>query len=176
MMSLFFRLFETGIPLPVAVSVVLIAAVLTCLLVWIHKQNMWQRVVMVWMFAYLFLMLYSTVLGREPRDCVSIQLVPFDSIRVIQEGFIERLYEKIYNVIFFVPLGCLYALYFKRKVIQSSLVAGVATSIGIELLQLITRTGTCETDDVICNATGCLFGICVAIGCRRLYLLLKSIS
>lgn len=118
-------------------------------------------------------MLYSTVLGREPRDCVSIQLVPFDSIRVIRAGFIERLYEKIYNVIFFVPLGCLYALYFRRKVILSSLMAGVATSIGIELLQLATCTGTCETDDVICNAVGCLIGACVVTGCRRSYLLLR---
>lgn len=108
-----------------------------------------------------------------PRDCVSFQLVPFDSIRVIREGFIERLYEKIYNVIFFVPLGCLYALYFRRKVILSSLAAGIATSVGIELLQLVTCTGTCETDDVICNAVGCLIGACVAVGCRRLYLLLR---
>lgn len=157
-MLLFFRLFDTGIPWPVAVCTIVVAFALTCLVVWRCKQNMLQRILLIWIVACLFLMLYSTVRGREPHDDFAIQLIPFDSIRVIRDGYIERLYEKIYNVLFFIPLGCLYALYFRRKVILRSFAAGIATSIGIELLQLITRTGTCETDDVICNAVGCLIG------------------
>lgn len=160
-MSLFFRLFDAGITWPVAVGTILVALVATCMIFWLFKQNMRQRVLMVWIVACLFLMLYSTVLGRDPHDDFAIQLIPFDSIRVIRDGYIERLYEKIYNVLFFIPLGCLYALYFRHKVVLRSLAAGIATSIGIELLQLITCTGTCETDDVICNAVGCLIGACV---------------
>lgn len=163
-MSLFFRLFDTGIPWPVAVSTALVAAVLTYLVVWLFKQNTRQRVLMIWIVACLFLMSYSTVLGRDPHDDSAIQLIPFDSIRVIQNGYVETMYEKIYNIIFFIPLGCLYALNFRGKVILRSLAAGIATSVGIEILQMITRTGTCETDDVICNAVGCLIGALIGVG------------
>lgn len=167
-MSLFFRLFDAGIPWTVAISTVLVALVATCMVFWLFKQNMRQRVIMVWIVACLFLMLYSTVLGRDPNDDFAIHLIPFDSIRVIQNGYVETMYEKIYNIIFFIPLGCLFALYFRRKVIVRSLFAGIATSVGIELLQLITRTGTCETDDVICNSVGCVIGALFTVGIVKL--------
>lgn len=42
-------------------------------------------------------MLYSAVFRREPHDGISINLVPLWSIKAIREGYIETLYEKIYN-------------------------------------------------------------------------------
>lgn len=91
--------------------------------------------------------------GRSSAESVSLYLMPFWSIEAIQGGVAETVYEKIYNVI-----GILLRLYFRKKAVTRSLMIGAVTSIWIELLQLITRTGTCETDDVICNTVGCVIG------------------
>lgn len=63
------------------------------------------------MISCLFLMLYSTVLGRSSTESVSLHLMPFWSMEAIQGGFVETVYEKIYNVIFFVLYGILLRLY-----------------------------------------------------------------
>lgn len=133
-----------------------------------HKRRM--QVLLPWIIACLFLMLYSTVLGRDVRDAIHLQLMPFWSIEAIREGRIEVLYEKIYNVIFFVPYGLLLGAYPhplpKRRGVwlRRTVLIGFLTSVTIELLQFITRTGTCETDDVICNTLGCGIGALMGIG------------
>ncbi len=153
-----------------------------------EKDNSYKRIILVWIVACLFLMLYSTVLGRlegvkglmadaysnglrglKGSNCSngsSVHLLPFWSIQAVRDGYIETLYEKIYNVLFFVPYGCLLGLKGSNssssskgsKGMKAAVLIGFLTSVGIELLQLITRTGTCETDDVICNTLGCAVG------------------
>lgn len=123
-------------------------------------------------------MLYSAVFRREPHDGISINLVPLWSIKAIRDGYIETLYEKIYNVLFFVPYGALIGLWFRTpseggthedraysfwNSLKKSTVIGFMTSACIEIIQLITRTGTCEIDDVICNTVGCVVGAIIGI-------------
>lgn len=156
-MGLFFRLFEPGIPWQLAVSVILIAFITSCIVRIVCNDGSRKRILTVWIVACLFLMLYSTVLGRVPRESVSIHLTPFWSLGAIKDGLIEVLYEKIYNVLFFIPYGILLGLYHTHNYAKAILF-GLLTSIGIEFLQLITRTGMCETDDVICNTLGCAIG------------------
>ena len=191
MMSLFFSLFDTGIPWYVVLCILLVAVSGSVLLCFSWKGNRWESILLLWIAAYFFLMLYSTVLGREVREEAHLQLMPFWSIGAIREGLIEVLYEKIYNVLFFMPYGVLLGAYPwspKRKAYPQPLPKGKAypqplpkgkggwvwrvvligflTSVGIELLQLITRTGTCETDDVICNTVGCGVGAGMVYGLR----------
>lgn len=141
----------------------LLALSLSLCIVYRCKQKM-KSVCAVWIVAYLWLMLYSTVIGRTPHESCSIHLMPLWSIQTIQEGHIETLYEKIYNVLFFIPYGLLLGTYpqplpkVKGVLLKRTVLIGFLTSVGIELLQLITRTGTCETDDVICNTLGAFWG------------------
>ncbi|MBQ0079947.1 MAG: VanZ family protein [Alistipes sp.] len=114
-------------------------------------------------------MLYISVFKRVPKTEMSINLIPFWSIGAIQSGLIETLYEKIFNVLFFVPYGCLLGTYFRHKTFMKAVVLGVATSVGIELIQLLTHTGTCEIDDVICNTFGCVIGTGTVITCKKIY-------
>lgn len=171
--SLFFGLFEPKIPWSVFVCTIGIAFLASCLLGFKRTGTIRYKCILItWIIACLYLILYSTVLGREFRDNLSIRLIPFWSIRAIQSGLIEVLYEKIYNVLFFMPYGCLLGFRsFSNRVsgfrgFRLSILIGCATSICIELLQLITRTGTCETDDVICNTVGCAVGAIVVYGLR----------
>lgn len=167
-MTLFFRLFDVGIPVPVILCTLLLALAASCLAAWLSTDRKWKLFIQVWIAACLFLMLYSTVIGRQQHDGLAMRLVPFWSIEAIRDGSVETLYEKIYNVIFFMPYGFLLGLHKREKSLRSSVVAGILTSMVIELLQLITRTGTCETDDVICNTLGCVFGTIVAVCARRI--------
>lgn len=131
----------------------------------------WKRrkgVLIVWIAACLFLMLYISVFKREPKTEMSINLVPFWSIGAMRDGLVETFYEKIFNVLFFVPYGCLLGAYFRNNTIKRAVLIGLATSAVIELLQLFTCTGTCETDDVICNTFGCFIGAGMFIACKRI--------
>lgn len=171
-MGLFFRLINHRM-LWLILCVTMVMAIATSVGIALHKRvsNRKKSILMVWIGACLFLMLYVTVIGRAPSENANVMLTPFWSIGAMRDGLVETYYEKIYNVLFFIPLGVLFGLYFKRKVMARSLLAGAIVSICIELLQLVTRTGTCETDDVICNTLGCIMGAlmvyAIRCACRR---------
>lgn len=168
--SSFLHLFQTAIPWPLAFVTILTACSMSVIVYLCCRKEAWQRhkIIGIWIIAYTFLMLYSTVIGRVSHESTSVFLMPFWSIGPIQDGSVATLYEKICNVLFFIPYGILVGLWYMAKGFRKSLVKAMAvgclTSVGIELLQLITRTGTCETDDVICNTFGCLLGALIAIG------------
>lgn len=160
--SLFFRLFDPAIPWYVVAAVVVAASGVH---LWLWRAGR-GRTVVPWIVACVFLMLYTTVLRRlvAHPDGLRLDLVPLHSIEYIRNGYVETFYEKLYNMILFMPYGVLLAVHTRLKGLQwgrrlaLSTLVGFGTSVGIELLQLVTRTGTCETDDVICNTAGCVAG------------------
>lgn len=166
--SIFLRLLVPRISFPVLLIVLAIAIVATCAVLAFANIRKFRNVILVWLIACLYLMFHIAIFGRESREFYSLHLIPFWSIESIQNGFVETLYEKLNNILFFIPFGCLIGTYFKEKVISRSLIIGTVTSITIELLQLITKTGTCETDDVICNTVGCAIGAVIGIVLCRL--------
>lgn len=171
-MGLFFRLINHRM-LWLILCVTMVMAIATSVGIALHKgaANRMKSILVVWIGACLFLMLYVTVIGRAPNENANVMLTPFWSIGAMRDGLVETYYEKIYNVLFFIPLGALFGLFFRRKVMARHLLAGAIVSISIELLQLLTRTGTCETDDVICNTLGCIMGAlmvyAIRCACRR---------
>lgn len=166
--DLFWSLFNPEIPPSVYVCCLVVGSIGSAIIL-LNKTTTNRHIITLWLLLDLFLMLYSTVIGREPQPYHNIHLIPFWSLGAIQDGLIEVLYEKIYNVIFFVPYGCLLGF---RSFIKSILI-GCATSVFIELLQLITRTGTCETDDVICNTVGCAIGAMIGTTLYKLSEIIK---
>lgn len=165
-MDLFFQLFHIDIPWQLYLTVFLLSLALSLFIIRMNYSRKFQKVLIVWIIACVFLMLYVSVFKRVPKTEVSINLVPFWSIGAIQNGLIETLYEKIFNILFFIPYGCLLGIFFKNKIIKRTFIIGFSTSVCIEILQFITRTGTCETDDVICNTLGCMIGAGIVIVCK----------
>lgn len=108
---------------------------------------------------YMCLLLYATYFNRTPGAEIQYDFVPFWSLGKIIEGHYDVLYEKFVNVLLFIPFGFFVSFYpiRHRRIFFVCLIAAI-TSISIELLQLITKTGMCETDDVICNTFGCAIG------------------
>lgn len=169
--------FNPSIPWSLFLGVCLLAIMSSIIVQKYRKKDGFRNVVPVWIIACVFMILYITVLGRfqwvrvvsevsGSSGGMQVHLMPFWSILAIQDGKIEFLYEKIYNVLFFVPYGMLLGLRFSNGLrgLKCSILIGFQTSVTIELLQFITRTGTCETDDVICNTVGCGIGAVIGVG------------
>lgn len=107
--SLFFSQFHPGIPWTIIIITIVLAICSSAYLY--YKRS--KQVILPWIVACLFLMLYATVIGRLGSSSgSSVHLMPFWSIQAIQEGYIETMYEKIYNVLFFVPYGFLNGLWY----------------------------------------------------------------
>ena len=120
---------------------------------------------------YLFLILYTTVIGRNINATYQLKLMPLWSIDAVMQGQVMPMYEKMYNVIMYIPIGFMFRLSFKTR---KTILIGFCISIFVELLQLITRTGVCETDDVICNTFGSLVGAIIAVGTIKIASAVKN--
>lgn len=112
--------------------------------------------------------LYITVLRNNPGKQELI-LQPFQSfIEAKQQKEMYR--EMLMNVLLFVPFGLTvpFALTpVKDAVFQRNtryavivLLITIALSVSIEAVQYHYALGRCETDDVLCNTLGALFGVC----------------
>jgi glycopeptide antibiotics resistance protein len=169
-MKLFFQLLHFDIRTELLASVLFLALIGSMVVYFVARDDRCRKVVLLWLSCVFFLMLYAAVIARTRQDSYSWQLIPFWSYSQIREGYIETLYENIFNVLFFIPYGFLSGAFFRKNGFVWSVALGASTSIIIELTQLITRTGVCETDDVIHNTLGCVVGY---LSCRLLRLLYR---
>ena len=107
-------------------------------------------------------MLYFTLIGRKVQGEAICNLVPFSSWRLLLTvpfyGHGEYILKQIVvNMLMMIPIGICFGL-FQSSTLLKCLVFGLVFSISIEFLQYCTRTGLCESDDVIHNTLGCLIG------------------
>ncbi len=124
-----------------------------------------QSLVIGLMAAYLILVLSSTVLSRTTTEHY-YELMPFWSYIEIYKGQRFLLYENILNVLMLMPVGILLAIGFDiRK--KHVVVTGVMISLTIEVLQLLTKRGLFEFDDILHNSIGCLIGYVVCRAVRK---------
>lgn len=160
----FIRQFPIVIPWQVLIGCCVVAAVASVLaMAFAPKRWRFRAAVLAWMVACVVVMLDVTVFSRPSSDDVVRFMRPFWCVTAILEGNSTVISEKIYNVLFFMPFGLLCGLFFTRRTMPRSLFAALCLSVTIELLQLVTRTGTCELDDVICNLAGGFTGVSVVI-------------
>ena len=110
---------------------------------------------------YLYIVLASLVLNRRTGMAYTHRLQPFWSYRLILQGRWIVLWEDLLNIILFIPIGFLTKVTLLKWKMKHILIAGMATSVILELLQLVLRKGLCEFDDVINNIMGTLTGFAV---------------
>ncbi len=108
---------------------------------------------------------YLTFFYREPMTEAHLRLEPFWSYREAFDGFtIARLgvaRSILLNIAITIPLGYLLpsVFRFRKHRYWWTMIIVLSLSIATELIQLFTRTGLCETDDVINNMFGCVLGM-----------------
>lgn len=112
-------------------------------------------------------LLWITLLSRVPGARV-VYLIPLNSWFQAFKGDKQWILENIGNILMFLPLGFLLNMIIGEKKKCVALCFGF--SLFIEIVQLITRLGSFEVDDLIHNTLGCFIGaaICQMIGIRKI--------
>lgn len=115
-----------------------------------------RRIALSLLIPYLFLTLVATVITRTSTTEARLVLEPF---RTYRQYFTDEFtwFEIRANILLFIPIGFLLPIVIKKPVWLPPII-GIGISIIIELIQLITHRGLCETDDVISNTIGFLIG------------------
>lgn len=119
---------------------------------------------------YYFLVLCSTVICRTSSVSKRVELMPFYNYVDIWNGvdFKRTLMEILLNVALFVPMGSLLGGIMPKGFLKV-LLSGCLLSIMIELLQLASGRGLCETNDVVHNTIGCMLGYAAAMAMKKLF-------
>lgn len=137
----------------------------------VYKKQTWNHPIrMAILLLYVFMLFNITVFrgGLFQNDTNTINLMPFDellsasyyqaSILGKKQALIILVYNVIGNIVWFMPLGFLLALYFVNMNWKRVLLSAFLFSLSIEVLQYVFYTGVSDIDDVIFNVIGALFG------------------
>jgi glycopeptide antibiotics resistance protein len=147
----------------VAVMIVLFMTAITRHFQCQNRITKAQSIALILLTTYLFLVFASTVFSRTPDDYYSYELIPFWSYRAIGQGSIGLLWEDIFNILMLLPMGILMPIFLKenrgKQAFGRVVLMGFLLSLTIEILQLVTKRGMFEFDDLFHNTLG------VAIGC-----------
>ena len=112
------------------------------------------------MIGYSFLILSETVLIRKPFTGEHLKLELF----WLWKQWNVQKNQILNNVVMIVPIGVLGGWLWKWK----GFFVAVGFSITIELLQLFTARGLCESDDVLHNMIGAVIGVVIPLSAKRI--------
>ena len=116
---------------------------------WLWRKK-WEESLLV---AYCFLFFAMTVLGRQTTSAPSYNLNLLWSWRVWSKQSLKNLA----NIAVFIPIGALVGRLWKWKGLWRAL----GFSAFIEIVQLVSKRGLFECDDIIHNSLGALIGVCI---------------
>ncbi len=112
----------------------------------------------VFLLLFLVILFSSTVFFRPIQVERVYNFTPFWSYYAIGPSRPDLIYEIIFNVILFFPLGFAFAFAISSPKWWQPLVIGLLLSFSIESLQFIFKSGFSEIDDIIHNTIGSLTG------------------
>lgn len=125
-------------------------------------------------FVYILLLFVITVLSREPRtdDLPNIFIPFYDIYFIIKNGY-PWYYDNIIilnavNLAMFIPYGVL-AREVTRSKVLFPVISGIAVSLTIEIIQLITARGLFDINDIMYNTLGTLAGVGICALCKKLW-------
>ena len=154
------RWFDPNIPMEyIIISFSVLCVVMAIGFIVYRGQRMKKFVMGALAIEYYFLVLCSTVICRTSPVSKRVELMPFYNYSDIWNGvdFKRTVMEILLNIALFVPIGFLLGGIMSKGFLKV-LFTGCLLSILIELLQLASGMGLCETNDVIHNTVGCMVG------------------
>ena len=126
-----------------------------------HKAVM-KLLFIIYMCVLVYVVFFAEAMGRTPQDGYVYNLTPLKEIKRFMKyiwdndalGRAARL-NIFGNIIAFIPFG-IYLPYTSESKLGfiSTFLYTFSLSLTIELVQLITKVGSCDVDDIILNALG----------------------
>lgn len=130
-----------------------------------HKAVM-KLLFIIYMCVLVYVVFFAEAMGRTPHDGYVYNLTPLKEIKRFMKyiwdndalGRAARL-NIFGNIIAFIPFG-IYLPYTSESKLGfiSTFLYTFSLSLTIELVQLITKVGSCDVDDIILNALGGVIG------------------
>lgn len=166
----YFHVFAFRFPWELCIYGVLIATIFALILSVLSRKNKAVVFVSLYILWALFMILYFTVVSRSVWTEYELR-APLWSLREVINGNVGVIYEKTLNTLLFVPLGGFLdiEMFYIRRCLGArwsqwalATVLCFMMSVIVEILQLMTRRGICEVDDVMWNTFGALIGVALA--------------
>ena len=132
--------------------------------------------ILFWIYIGLlvYFLFFSEMLGRIGLErTYQYNLIPFKEISRFltyrkQLGFAAVFLNLAGNILIFMPFGFLLpTMNRKPRGFFRVILLGFELSLWVECVQLITKTGSFDVDDLILNTVGCVFGILIYLGIQR---------
>ena len=130
-----------------------------------HKAVM-KLLFIIYMCVLVYVVFFAEAMGRTPQDGYVYNLTPLKEIKRFMKyiwdndalGRAARL-NIFGNIIAFIPFG-IYLPYTSESKLGfiSTFLYTFSLSLTIELVQLITKVGSCDVDDIILNSLGGVIG------------------
>ena len=130
-----------------------------------HKAVM-KLLFIIYMCVLVYVVFFAEAMGRTPQDGYVYNLTPLKEIKRFMKyiwdndalGGAARL-NIFGNIIAFMPFG-IYLPYTSESKLGfiSTFLYTFSLSLTIELVQLITKVGSCDVDDIILNTLGGVIG------------------
>ena len=150
------------------------AAVLgTAVLAWLSARYGWaRRLAKPALALYALAVAFVTLLSREPSPVRFVRLNLFRSYRSAFRSVVRynrnrktilprvnwTMREMILNVVLFLPVGALLACLFPRMRPVKAALAGLLSSLAIEVAQAVFRLGVFDVCDLVHNTLGTVLG------------------
>lgn len=129
----------------------------------------------IYIIIMVYFLFFCEQLGRVPSDTYHYNLKPFTEIKrylnhISELGGFYVMLNLLGNVVCFVPLGFVLPVLTYRKwgIIKITFISFLA-SVFVEILQLVTKLGSCDIDDIIMNTLGGFLGYVLFFACRGVY-------
>lgn len=138
------------------------------------RRVIWLTIFITYITLLIYFLFFSDTFGRQVAyDEYRYNLMPFAEIKrfytkVRDTNYLMFFINIIGNVVLFVPFGFLFSLIYskgglkhQKKILWVTLLVSILLCLLIELLQLVTKVGVFDVDDIIMNTTGTLIGYIV---------------
>jgi glycopeptide antibiotics resistance protein len=118
----------------------------------------------IYLVALVYFLFFSEQMGRTPSDRYKYSLIPLREIRryILYWRAIGSYYvllNLLGNVICFVPFGFVLPIISRQqRSLPRIALLSFLSSLLVELIQLVSKVGSCDVDDMILNTLGGIIG------------------
>ena len=134
-----------------------------------HLKNNKPLKISIWIFFILYLILLITLVAFRSGSLSSGNLIPFTTIMGYVKAFINNsanfniiAYNLIGNVVCLTPLAFFLPILFKKQnKFRIFLFTIIGITLSVEILEVLTMSGTFDIDDIILNSLGAIIAFLI---------------
>ena len=159
--------YDTGVPntIIMGILVIIFGTMIVLSLISANGKVFIRNSAWCMLIGYLFLTICATIIYREVSETYRCSFYPFLNYTELYD---EMLAQIILNVVMFIPIGFLLGIAVRNTNTLKVLGIGCMLSLTIEIIQLVSRRGVFNIDDIIHNTLGGIIGFSFFVLCYKM--------